>query len=109
MDDSEKLLELRVITEADDDDTVLLSYLEQAKAIILNRMYPYLDETAYEGLTVPKRFEYKQIRIAAYLLNKRGAEGEVQHIENGIHRNYKNADVPEDMLWDVFPMVGIPR
>ena len=109
MDDSEKLLELRVITEADDDDTVLLSYLEQAKAIILNRMYPYLDETAYDGLTVPKRFEYKQIRIAAYLLNKRGAEGEVQHIENGIHRNYKNADVPEDMLWDVFPMVGIPR
>ena len=109
MDDSEKLLELRVITEADDDDTVLLSYLEQAKAIILNRMYPYLDEATYEGLTVPKRFEYKQIRIAAYLLNKRGAEGEVQHIENGIHRNYKNADVPEDMLWDVFPMVGIPR
>jgi len=109
MDDSEKLLELRVITEADDDDAVLLSYLEQAKAIILNRMYPYLDDTAYEGLTIPKRFEYKQIRIAAYLLNKRGAEGEVQHIENGIHRNYKNADVPEDMLWDVFPMVGIPR
>lgn len=109
MDDSEKLLELRVITEADDDDSVLLSYLNQAKDVILNRMYPYLEEGAYDDLTIPKRFEYKQIRIAAYFMNKRGAEGETQHIENGIHRNYKSSDVPEDMLWDVFPSVGIPR
>lgn len=109
MDDSEKLIELRVITDADDDDSVLLSYLRQAKDVILNRMYPYLDEDAFDDLTVPKRFEWKQIRIAAYFINKRGAEGEVQHIENGIHRNYKSADVPEDMLWDVLPCVGIPR
>lgn len=109
MDDSEKLIELKVITESDDDDSTLLSYLTQAGDVILNRMYPYLDEMAYADLTVPKRYEMKQIRLAAYMLNKRGAEGEVQHIENGIHRNYKNADVPEEMLRDIMPMVGIPR
>lgn len=110
MDNSEKLMELKVILDpVDDDDSTLFSYLEQAKCVILNRMYPYLDDAAFDQLEVPKRYEYKQIRIAAYLLNKRGAEGEVQHIENGIHRNYKNADVPEDLLWDVFPQVGIPR
>ena len=110
MEDLVKLAELRVILDpVDDDDTTLLSYLEQAKDVILNRMYPYMADEDYEGMTIPKRYEYKQIRIAAYLLNKRGAEGETQHIENGIHRNYKSSDVPEDMLWDVLPAVGIPR
>lgn len=114
MDDSEKLTELRIVlddmgAEVSDDDTTLLSYLEQAKDVILNRMYPYMDEEAYETLLIPKRYEYKQIRIAAYLLNKRGAEGEIQHIENGIHRNYKNADVPAEMLMDIMPRVGIPK
>lgn len=110
MDDSEKLMELRVILDStDDDDTTLLSYLFQARDVILNRMYPYLDEGTYEDLVVPKRYEYQQLRIAAFLLNKRGAEGETQHIENGIHRNYQNADVPEEMLRGILPQVGIPR
>lgn len=106
---SEKVVELKRITESDDGEDILRSFLTQAGEIILNRMYPYedlFDENAHE---VPDRFAMKQVRIAAYLLNKRGAEGEVQHIENGIHRNYKNADVPNDLLWDVFPNVGIPR
>lgn len=110
MDDSEKLMELRVILDStDDDDTTLLSYLFQARDVILNRMYPYLDEGTYEDLVVPKRYEYQQLRIAAFLLNKRGAEGETQHVENGIHRNYQNADVPEEMLRGILPQVGIPR
>lgn len=110
MDNSEKLVELKIMLDpVDDDDSTLLSYLEQAKGVILNRMYPYLDDGTFDELVIPKRYEYKQIQIAAYLLNKRGAEGETQHIENGIHRNYKNADVPNDMLWDIFPQVGIPR
>ena len=110
MDLSERLLELKTILEPlDDDDRTLLSYLNQAKDVILNRMYPYMNDEEFEDMDIPKRYEYKQIRIAAYLLNKRGAEGETQHIENGIHRNYKSSDVPENMLWDVFPNVGIPR
>ena len=110
MDCSEKLVELKIMLDpVDDDDSTLLSYLEQAKGVILNRMYPYMDEAQFDEMDVPRRFEYKQVQIAAYLLNKRGAEGETQHIENGIHRNYKNADVPNDMLWDIFPQVGIPR
>ena len=110
MDNSEKLVELKIILDpVDDDDSTLLSYLEQAKSVILNRMYPYLDDATFDELVLPKRYEYKQVQIAAYLLNKRGAEGETQHIENGIHRNYKSADVPNDMLWDVLPQVGIPR
>lgn len=109
MTEQEKLNELRQITESEEDAVVLLSYLNQAKDVILNRMYPYGTDEQYAQMDVPKRFEYKQIRIAAYFMNKRGAEGETQHIENGIHRNYKSSDVPEDMLWDVFPSVDVPR
>ena len=108
MTEEEKLNELRRITDSEEDAAVLLSYLAQAKDVILNRMYPYCDDAEYTEMSVPDRFAWKQVRIAAYFMNKRGAEGETQHIENGIHRNYKSSDVPEDMLWDVFPQVGIP-
>ena len=107
MTDAEKIAELRLIVETDESDGILLSHLNQAKDVILNRMYPYGADD--DEADVPKRFEWKQIRIAAFFMNKRGAEGETQHIENGIHRNYKNPDVPEEILWDVFPVVGIPR
>ena len=86
----------------------LILKISNVKDVILNRMYPYCDDAEYSVMDVPDRFAWKQVRIAAYFMNKRGAEGETQHIENGIHRNYKSSDVPEDMLWDVFPMVGIP-
>ena len=114
MDDSEKLVELRIVlddmdADSDDDDATLLSYLEMAKYKILNRRYPYLDDDELEEKTIPKRWEHKQIEIAAYMLNKRGAEGETQHIENGIHRNYEAADVPPSMLRGITPRVGIPR
>lgn len=109
MDDSIKLAELRTVADTDDEDSVLLSFLEIAKYKILNRRYPYLTDEELEEKNVPKRWEEKQILIAAYLLNKRGADGETQHIENGIHRNYKSADVPDDMLRDILPCVGIPR
>ena len=109
MDDSDKVLELRRSTEARDEDSVLLSYLAQAREIILSRMYPFREESGYSEPEVPRRFEWKQIRIAAYLMNKRGAEGETAHSENGISRSYGAADVPEEMLRDVLPQVGIPR
>lgn len=109
MDADAKLFELRQITESGESDAVLLSYLHQARDVILNRMYQYQTDAEYEGTDVPRRYGYKQIQIAAYLMNKRGAEGEIQHIENGIHRSYKSSFVPEDMLCDILPMVGIPR
>jgi hypothetical protein len=84
------------------DDT-LLSYLKIAGNKILNRAYPY-DDTITE---VPSRYGYLQCEIAAYLLNKRGAEGQLSHGENGISRTYESADVPESMLKEVIPRVGV--
>ena len=88
----------------EDDDTndgVLNTYLEIAAQKILNRMYPY--KTDYSDMEVPDRYAMIQLNIAVYLLNKRGAEGEIQHIENGIHRNYGSSDVPDGLLKDIVP------
>ena len=107
MTDVEKLALCRVMCEqpatADGwSDDVLRSYLTIAGQKILNRAYPY-DDTITE---VPRRYGVLQCEIATYLLNKRGAEGEVAHSENGIARTYENADVPESMLSDVVPYCG---
>ena len=108
MTNMEKLALCRAMVEQPEDaegwsDEVLTSYLTIAGQKILNRAYPY-DDTVEE---VPRRYGVLQCEIAAYLLNKRGAEGEVSHSENGISRTYENADVPESMLRDVIPHCGL--
>lgn len=104
MTEVEKLSLLRVMvgqpnTDENWTDNVLISYLKIAGEKIINRAYPY-DDTVTE---VPRRYGVLQCEIAQYLLNKRGAEGQVAHSENGVNRTYENADVPESLMGEVIP------
>lgn len=107
MSETEKLIMLRVMVGNDNSpdwsDDVLLTYLTLAGQKIINRAYPFNDEVE----EVPKRYGYLQCEIAAYLLNKRGAEGEISHSENGVSRSYESADVPESMLRNVVPFCEV--
>ena len=106
MTNEEKLTMLRVMVEADSEDwtdEILLTYLNISGQKIINRAYPY-DNTVD---VVPRKYEMLQCEIAAYLLNKRGAEGELSHSENGISRSYETADVPNSMLDIITPFVGV--
>ena len=108
MTEVEKLSLLRVMVgkSATDDgwsDAVLISYLKIAGSKIIERAYPY-DETVEE---VPRRYGVLQCEIANYLLNKRGAEGQTAHSENGVNRTYESADVPESLMSEVIPNVGV--
>jgi hypothetical protein len=107
MTEVEKLSLLRIMVEQPNEgdwtDDVLISYLALAGQKIINHAYPY-DDTVTE---VPRRYGYLQCDIANYLLNKRGAEGQTAHSENGINRSYESADVPESMLSEVIPHVGV--
>lgn len=103
MTEEEKLIALRAMIGGSDTDEVLSTYLKLAGRKIINRAYPY-DNTATE---VPAQYDTLQVEIAAYMLNKRGAEGQLQHTENGIQRQYENADVPASMLKPVTPHVGV--
>ena len=103
MKQAEKLTLLKAMVGSSDTDDVLLTYLDVAGHKILNRAYPFgTDETE-----VPTRYDFLQCEIAAYLLNKRGAEGQTAHSENGISRSYESADVPESLIGAVTPMVGV--
>lgn len=108
MTEVEKLSLLRAMvgtpnTDEDWSDDVLISYLTIAGRKIINRAYPYDDEVT----EVPRRYGYLQCEIACYLLNKRGAEGQTAHSENGVSRSYESADVPESMLSEVIPHVEV--
>ena len=91
----------RMMGEDETDRGILEVYLELAGQKILNRMYPFKDD--YDGLEVPDRYVAIQLKIANYMINKIGAEGQIQHIENGIHRNYGSADIPDGMLAEIVP------
>ena len=99
----EKLQLLKAMVGESDTEEVLLAYLNIAGRKIINRAYPY----GTEETEVPTRYGFLQCEIAAYLLNKRGAEGESSHSENGISRSYESADVPESLLGAVTPMCGV--
>ena len=99
----EKLKLLKAMVGESDTEEVLLAYLDIAGRKIINRAYPYDSEIT----EVPVRYGFLQCEIAAYLLNKRGAEGQTSHSENGISRSYGSADVPESLLGAVTPTVGV--
>lgn len=81
----------------------LSTYLSLAKQVVLLRLYPYKDITA----TVPAKYQGVQVEIAAFMLNKRGAEGEKAHSENGITRSYESGDIPDSLLRRIVPMAGV--
>ena len=103
MTQAEKLTLLKAMVGESDTEEVLLAYLNIAGSKIINRAYPYDPEQT----EVPSRYDFLHCEIAAYLLNKRGAEGQTGHSENGISRSYESADVPESMLSEVIPHVGV--
>lgn len=105
MTETQKLEQLKSLLDisGDSEDTLLVTLLSISAQKILDRAYPY-DSTVTE---VPARYHTKQVEIAVYLYNKRGAEGQTSHNENGINRSYESADVPESLMRGITPYVGV--
>lgn len=99
---AEMLSKLKAMTDEQVED-VLSTYLDLAGQKILHKAYPY-DDTQTE---VPARYQYTQLEVAAYLLNKRGAEGEISHSENGISRSYEDGDIPPSLMREIVPCVAV--
>lgn len=108
MTDAEKLTALKAIlgnSESDEpvSDEVLSAYIKQAEYEVLNRAYPF-DSTI---TVVPERYERIQLDIATYLVNKRGAEGELTHTEIGQQRQYETGGIPSSLLRGITPKCGV--
>ena len=94
-------LKIRITEKVEDKE--LEDILESAKAVILSRRFPF--HTAPTELE--PRYMDLQIRIATEMFNKRGAEGETAHSENGISRSYSSASVSEELLREITPKAGV--
>lgn len=103
MTELEKLTMLKSMSGYDESESVLSTYLKIAGSKILRKAYPF-DNTIQ---TVPPEYEVLQCEIALFLLNKRGAEGQTAHSENGVSRTYESADIPASMLRNVIPNCGV--
>ncbi len=102
MTDAEKQLMLSRLTGETDED-ILSTYLTLAKSVVISRAFPYGDGTE----DVPIRCDVTHVEIAAFMLNKRGAEGETAHSENGVSRTYEDGDIPATLLRRIVPLVGV--
>lgn len=102
MTNSQKVERLKALT-GETDEVLLGTFLDIAGGKVINKAYPYCSDIK----TVPLKYETVQLEIAVFLLNKRGAEGETYHSENGINRSYESASVPDTMLAGVTPFVSV--
>lgn len=92
---------IKYLSEETDENTVL-AYFNLAKGKVLAQAFPYKDVTE-----LPSKYHSITIEITVFMLNKRGAEGEQRHSENGIDRMYDSSDIPIDLLRKITPCVGV--
>jgi hypothetical protein len=101
MTDIEKIENMRVAIAPDTaEEAVLLSEIQAAETMILNKMYPF----GYpDDAVVPRRYERLQIKLAVELFTQRGAEGQASHTENGTTRTWPSVN---RILAQVMPHCG---
>ena len=104
MTDEEKLTILKAMLDEGDttSDATANTYLAAAKQAVINLAYPFGDGTE----EMPSKYDYEQIEIALYMLNKRGSEGELAHSEGGTNRTFETADIPVSLRCRITSNVG---
>lgn len=102
MTDAEKIVLVEAMTDETDDD-VVSAFLSMAGDAVYHYADPY---KTTDKDTILAEYGGVQARAAAYYLNKRGAEGQVSHGENGISRGYETGDLPDSLKREITPKVG---
>lgn len=90
-------------TWTDAEETQLNLLLSFSASKIINRAYPFREDVT----EVPSQYENLQIRLAAELYARMGAEGQTVHNENGINRTWESSEAGQVMLREIVPEVGI--
>ena len=76
--------------------------LTSSEKAVINIAFPFGNGSE----AMPEKYDYEQIEIALYMLNKRGSEGEKLHIEAGTHRSFEVADIPISLRCRITSQVG---
>lgn len=102
MTDEQKITMLKSLT-GETSSEIISVYLALAKSELLNKIYPFGDGTE----EFPAKYDALHVQATEYLLNKRGAEGEIQHSENGLTRSYESGGLPKAILQQIVPFCGV--
>lgn len=100
---TEEMMTLLQSMTDETDDGLLAAALSYAGQQVINKAYPYRTDVS----EVPARYRVNQLNIAAYILNKRGAEGQLVMSENGIYRSFESAAIPDSMYDGIVGFAGI--
>ena len=106
MTQAEKIAMVQTLCENDAaaTDGVVTVYLTVAGNKMLERLYPY--DTSKDSGDIPVRYHTLQCELASRLFLRRGSEGETNHEENGVNRNYATVD-DEDILARLTPFAKV--
>lgn len=84
-------------------DAEITELIDSTTSIINGRRYPFGEMPA----EIETRYLDLQLRIAVELFNKRGAEGQTAHSENGVSRSYSAAWVSPELLEEIVPKAEV--
>ena len=95
-----------ITTEA---DRMLVSsvYLPSAKAAVLSLRYPFSSDPSSEEWE--SRYDLVQCDAAVEMWNRRGAEGEQSHGENGVTRTWSSSSLSAGIVGRIVPKGGVPK
>ena len=102
MTNAEKIAIVKGMSGEANDDTIS-AFLLMAGETIYRYADPYGKSSKEKILDT---YGATQAKAAAYYLNKRGADGQKSHTENGISRSYENGDLPDSLLREITPICG---
>ena len=106
MTQAEKITMVKTLVESDSDatDEVVAVYLTLALNAMLERLFPY-DSNKDSG-DLPVRYDTLQCELAARYFLRRGGQGEINHEENGVNRQYGTID-DDDILKRLTPFAKV--
>ena len=96
---NEEKIQMLIQMTGEKDNDLLSTYLNFAQQIVFEKAFPFSDYPE----SMPEKYDGIHVEIAAYMINKRGAEGEIVHLENGVSRHWEDGGVSPSLLRRIVP------
>lgn len=108
MTNADKLNRVKLLlgVTTNEEDTLISGYLDLARELIIDHMCS-VNTPSIPMLDVPSKYDGVQIMAVIAGYNLIGAEGEVIHNENGIHRHFEYSDMLKYVEGHVLPYARI--